>query len=340
MNKKPHILLTGASGAVGLELLKQLYLERERFEITVFDIGSQRNKKILSQFSRGIEIVFGDIVNIKDIEKVCCGKDFVIHLCAIIPPLADKYPELAHKVNVTGTENLIKSLEQHSPESFIIYSSSISVYGDRLNDPWISVHDRLFPSEGDEYGRTKIKAEQIITGSSLDWSIFRLTAIMGKHKVSELMFHMPLTTMLEIGTPEDTARAFINALDCRDRISKNIFNLGGGEACRTTYNEFLSRSFAVLGLGKLSFPDKAFAEKNFHCGFYMDGDELEDILHFRRDSLESYYKKLENSTKSVEKFLTVLLSGLIKRVLLKKSEPYRAFIRKDKIMKEHFFNNL
>jgi nucleoside-diphosphate-sugar epimerase len=339
MNNKPHILLTGASGAVGLELLKQLYLERERFDITLFDLGSGRNKKILSRYSTGIEIVYGDIVNFNDIGKVCCGKDFVIHLCAIIPPLADKDPELAYKVNVTGTENLIKNLELHSPESFLIYSSSISVYGDRLNDPWISVPDRLLPSEGDEYGRTKIKAEQIITGSRLDWSIFRLTAIMGKHKVSELMFHMPLSTMLEISTPEDTGRAFIHALDCRERISGKIFNLGGGEACRTTYQEFLSRSFAVLGLGKVNFPDKAFAEKNFHCGLYIDGDELEDILHFRRDSLESYYRKLENSTKSLEKFLTVMLRGLIKRILLKKSEPYRAFIRQDKIMKEHFFND-
>jgi nucleoside-diphosphate-sugar epimerase len=338
MNKKPHILLTGAAGAVGLEVLKQLYTERERFEITVFELGSVRNKKNLSKFSEGIEIVYGDIANFNDIGKVCRGKDFVIHLCAIIPPLADKVPELAFKVNVTGTENLIRNLELYSPESFLLYSSSISVYGDRMNDPWISVHDRLFPGEGDEYGRTKIRAEEIITGSSLKWSIFRLTAIMGKHKVSELMFHMPLSTKLEIGTPEDTGRAFIHALDNRDRISKKIFNLGGGETCRTTYKEFLTRSFDILGLGKVSFPAKAFAEKNFHCGFYADGDELENILHFREDGLESYYKKVEKSTKSWRRILTVLFRGAIKKILLKQSGPYRAFVTNDKIMKRHFFN--
>jgi len=340
MHKKPHILLTGASGTVGLELLNQLYPERERFEITLFDLGLERNRKILSKFTRGIEVVYGDIVNFSEIGKVCSGKDFVIHLCAIIPPLADKDPELAYKVNVTGTENLIKNLELYSPDAFLIYSSSISVYGDRLKDPWISVNDRLVPSEGDEYARTKIEAEKIITRSRLDWSIFRLTAIMGKHKVSELMFHMPLSTMLEIATPEDTGRALIIALDNRERISKKIFNLGGGEDCRTTYQEFLSRSFSVLGLGKLSFPGKAFAERNFHCGFFVDGDDLENILHFRMDSLDSYYKKLEKSTKCTKKFLTVMLRGLINKVLLIRSEPYRAFIRDDKLMKAHFFNDL
>ena len=338
MSKKPHILLTGAAGAVGLELLKQLYSERERLEITVFDLESVRNRKKLSKFKRGIEIVYGDITNFSDIGKACRNKDFVIHLCAIIPPLADKDPELAYKVNVAGTENLIRNLEVHSPGSFLLYSSSISVYGDRQKDPMISALDPLLPSEGDEYAKTKIRAEQLIINSNLDWSIFRLTAIMGKHKVSELMFHMPLSTKLEIGTPEDTGRAFIQALDNRDSISKKIFNLGGGEACRTTYKEFLARSFAILGLGKLSFPDKAFAEKNFHCGFYGDGDELENILHFRKAGLESYYKKLENSTKSIHRLFTVLFRGAIKRILLKQSGPYRAFIRNDKILKAHFFN--
>ncbi len=338
MNKKPHILLTGAAGAVGLELLKQLYAERERFEITIFELGSVRNKRNLSKFARGIEIVYGDITNFSDIGNTCREKDFVIHLCAVIPPLADKDPELAYKVNVTGTENLIRNLELHSPESFLLYSSSISVYGDRLKDPMIVAEDPLLPSEGDEYAKTKIRAEQIIINSSLDWSIFRLTAIMGKHKVSELMFHMPLSTKLEICTPEDTGRAFVHALDNRDRISKRIFNLGGGEACRTTYKEFIARSFAILGLGKPSFPVKAFAEKNFHCGFYGDGDELENILHFRKAGLESYYKKLESSTKSRQRILTVIFRGVIKRILLKQSGPYRAFIGNDKIMKAHFFN--
>jgi nucleoside-diphosphate-sugar epimerase len=340
MKQKPHILLTGAAGAVGFELLKQLYRERERYAITVFDLGSKRNRRILRKFKNGIEIVYGDIVNNDDIRKVCRDKDYVIHLCAIIPPLADKNPELAQRVNIIGTENLVKNLELYSPDSFLIYSSSVSVYGDRLKDPLIVVDDPLVPSVGDEYARTKIRAEQIIVGSSLDWSIFRLTAIMGRHKVSELMFHMPLSTLMEIGTPEDTGRAFMNALDKRDKISKKIFNLGGGEACRTTYKEFLEHSFAILGLGKLSFPEKAFAGKNFHCGFYRDGDELENILHFRIDSLESYYRKVENSTKFWEKMMTILFRGVIKSFLLSKSEPYRAFIKNDEKMKNRFFKDL
>lgn len=36
----------------------------------------------------------------------------MIHLAALIPPVADEQPELGYKVNVLGTENVIKALEE------------------------------------------------------------------------------------------------------------------------------------------------------------------------------------------------------------------------------------
>ncbi|RLD75279.1 MAG: NAD(P)-dependent oxidoreductase, partial [Bacteroidetes bacterium] len=265
-------------------------------------------------------------------------KDFIIHLAAIIPPLADDEPELSYRVNTTGTQNLIRNLEELSPDCFFLYSSSISVYGDRLKTPLIEVEDSLSPSEGDEYAKTKIKAEQIIRNSKLDWSIFRLAAIMVNHKVSKLMFHQPLATSFEIATPEDTARAFVNAIGNKQLVSKKTFNLGGGKNCRTTYKDFLSRSFSISGLGKLNFPKNTFAEKNFHCGFYHDGDDLENILRFGNDTLESYFEKEKLKISLWKKTLTSIFKNQIKNHLLKQSEPYNAFISNNNKMIKHFFN--
>ena len=337
MNKKRNILLTGASGTVGSEVLKQLYQHRNSFNITVFDIKSKKTERSFFAFKNHIEILYGDISNYNEIRKVCFNKDCVIHLAAVIPPYADDFPEYAYKINAIGTENLIKNLEELSPKAFFIYSSSISVYGDRLKNPFIKVNDLLNPSAGDRYARTKIKAEQMINESKLDWSIFRLTAIMGNHKISKLLFHMPLETSLEIATPEDTARAFVNAINKRKLLSKKVFNLGGGVYYRTTYKEFLIRSFKIFGLGKLDFPTKAFAEKNFHCGFYEDGDILDKILHFRRGTIENYYDFEINNTPFLMVLLTSLFKKLIKKILLKKSEPYIAFTSDDSIMKQQFF---
>lgn len=334
-----RVLLTGASGTVGKEVLKQLCLSENGHDITVFDLETRLSKQFFKKFRRSINIVFGDLADKDDVSKVCKNKDFVIHLAAIIPPLADKDPELAKAVNITGTRNLIECLEVQSPDSFFLYSSSISVYGDRCCDPFIKITDPLRPSDRDEYALTKIEAEKLVMNSRLRWSIFRLTAIMGmdNHKPSEIMFHMPLESKMEIATPSDTGRAFVNAVDCTDELDRKIFNLSGGDKCRISYRDFLSRSFKIFGLGKLDFAEKSFAERNFHCGFYADGDILNDILDFRRETIDDYFVTLERNLSLFKKIPAVIFRRFIKQNLQKKSEPLAAIETNNKKEIQHYF---
>jgi cholest-5-ene-3beta,7alpha-diol 3beta-dehydrogenase len=334
-----RILLTGASGTVGKEVLKQLCKLRNRYEITVFDIKSKNTKSFYERYKKDINLFYGDISEKIDLQQACRNQDAIIHLAAIIPPLADQYPELADAVNIRGTKNLIDCTEEHSPSAFFLYSSSISVYGDRNSNPWIRTSDPLNPSDRDEYARTKIKAEKLVIRSQLNWSIFRLTAIMGisNHKPSALMFHMPLDSNLEIATPEDTGRAFVQALDHQVEINKKIFNLSGGEKCRILYGDFLSRSFEIFGLGQPDFKLKSFAERNFHCGYYEDGDILNDILDFRRESIEDYFIKVEASIPPFRKLLTSIFRKTIKHNMQKKSEPLAAIKNFNKSDIKHYF---
>lgn len=334
--KTKSILLTGASGTVGYEVLKQL-LEYPDYSITVFDKKTKDSINKLDVFKNRFNIHYGDITDISEVEKIAHNQDYVIHLAAIIPPVADDNPKLAKEVNTEGTRNLVKMLEIYSPSTFFIYSSSISVYGDRLENPYIKVGDPLDPSPGDTYAVTKIDAEKIIRNSKLNWTIFRLAAIMGGPKMSKLMFHQPLKTSLEIATPQDTARAFVKAINKQTELSKRIFNLGGGEACRTDYRGFLERSFQISGLGKLSFPENAFASQNFHCGFYDDGDELENILHFRRHGLDDYFEMEKEKFSNFKKFGASLLRYPIKQHLLRQSEPLQALRENNGRLKKQFF---
>lgn len=335
---KKRILLTGASGTVGFEVLKQLYALKENFEITVFDVNSKKTRKKFNPYAKEVRIIYGNITKPDDLKNICFDKDVVIHLAAIIPPLADEKPELAYQVNTIGTEQLIRCLEQHSPNVFFLYSSSISVYGDRIQNPWITTRDALKPSEGDAYAITKIAAEKIVQNCKLDWSIFRLSAIMGGHKISKLMFHQPLNTSLEIATPEDAARAFVNAIFKQEQVSKKIFNLGGGEKCRISYSDLLKRSFKIFGLGEFDFPPNTFADKNFHCGYYKDGNELNSILNFTNDTLDSYFEKEQSKISSFRKILTGIFKKPIKNYLKKQSEPLAAFKQQNKKEMEHYFN--
>lgn len=335
MNAK-HVLVTGASGTVGREVVK-LLADDSDFRITVFDVANYRSEPFFNSFGERIQFIPGDISHTGDVSKIPADLDAVIHLAAIIPPLADENPELARKVNIEGTRLLVNHVEKTSPNAFFLYSSSVSVYGDRVNNPEIRVTDDLKVSEGDEYGQTKLDAEAIIQSSHLSWSIFRLAAIMGNHKISRLMFHMPLETSLEICTPEDTARAFVHALHAKSRLEYRIFNLGGGERCRSSYREFLERSFSIFGLGQLNFPKSAFALHNYHCGNMADGGELEEILHFRRDTMDTYFQKTAKEISPLIRWITGLLSPIIKWYLLQQSEPYRAYRKGDPDRLAHFF---
>jgi len=334
-----RILLTGASGTVGREVLKQLLGLQPPVEIIVFDKESDLSASFYKGFRGDIKLIYGDLSKKTDVSGACKNIDFVIHLAAIIPPLADKFPKLAEEVNIIGTQNLLECIGEQSPGAFFLYSSSISVYGDRNTNPWIRTTDPLAPSDRDEYARTKIAAEKLITGSRLKWSIFRLTAIMGayNHKPSELMFHMPLNSKLEIATPADTARAFVNALSHPEELKGNIYNLSGGEHCRIEYRDFISRSFKAVGLGKDNFRENSFASKNFHCGYYEDGDVLNNILDFRRETIEDYFTSLRDSVSPSRRFAASILRWFIKSNIQRQSEPLASIKNGNKTDIEHYF---
>jgi len=339
MNKK-NILITGATGGVGSEVLRQLYNNSGDFHITVLARKSWKTRRFLRNFA-GINIVYGDLRNYNEIIAACSDQDYAIHLAAVIPPRAEYFPAEAEKVNVGGTKNLVRALEEHSPNVFLIYSSSVAIYGDRLKTPEIAATDIPKSCPWDAYSQTKIAAEKIIQNSNLNWSIYRLSAIMGigNHKVSKIMFHMPLETTMEITTVRDTARAFVNSIGKEDQLSGMIFNLGGGESCRVSYLGFMTRAFDCYGMGAVNFPKYAFAMQNYHCGSYVDGHVLEEIIHFRQDNIESYFLRFGDAVPRIQRFFTTLVNRPIKWFLLMSSEPYRAHKKQNREMIDRFFGN-
>lgn len=335
---KKTVLLTGAAGAVGVETLRELVRRKDQYTVRALEVRNKRTEKSLRSFRDDVEIIWGDLTDRASFEAQVIGVDAVIHLAAIIPPLADQQPALAERVNVQGTRNLIKALQQFSPQAFLLYSSSVSVYGDRVANPWIRVTDPLCPSEGDYYAVTKIRAEQLVKDSGLAWSIFRLTGIFNPHqKIDPLFFHMPLNTCIEMATTRDTGYALAQALEHQVELQGRTFNLGGGEACRVVYRDLLNGCFARTGLGEVDFPAEAFAEQNFHCGYFADSDDLERILHFQRDSFKDYLDWYEQYVPPARKRLARWLRHAIKQQLLRRSEPYAALRRHDEKLIRRFF---
>ena len=294
-----RVLVTGAFGNVGRSTIAAL--ARKGDIVTILEIDSRRNRRLAPHLARDLghggtpafsRAIFGDIRDPEVAARAVANQDAIIHLAAIIPPEADRRPELAHSVNVGGTAALLEAAKASTrPAPRLVFASSIAAYGDRLKDFWIRTSDPLEPSPGDEYGKTKVEAESMIRASGLPFCILRLTYIVWRKKLQRdpLMFHMPLSTRIEICHTEDTGRAFAEAAANPEALGRT-FDIGGGENCRTNYRDYLDAMFRLFGLGGFgSVPERAFAPSGFHCGWYADSDEADNILGFRRKTLADYY---------------------------------------------------
>src|SRR3546814_3591467 len=71
------------------------------------------------------------------------GVDVVIHLAAIIPPTANRVPELATAVNVTATAELVRHMVASPTAKRLILASSMGVAG-------LAQHLRRPPLRADE----------------------------------------------------------------------------------------------------------------------------------------------------------------------------------------------
>ena len=98
-----HILVTGAAGAVGEETIKELVRRSDRYRVTAFDLPTKAARRRLRQFSGKARIVLGDLTNPSDVAEAVSDVDGVVHLGALIPPIADREPERATMVNVTSS---------------------------------------------------------------------------------------------------------------------------------------------------------------------------------------------------------------------------------------------
>ncbi|MBN1667197.1 MAG: NAD(P)-dependent oxidoreductase [Anaerolineales bacterium] len=323
------VLITGASGEVGRWALAALLELPEAVQVRVLSLDNRSEQRFFKAYQGRIEMVWGDLRDPQAVTRAVDGVQAVIHTAAIIPPLADTRPDLAWEVNVTGTQNLINALRVQPRAVPLVYTSSISVYGDRVANPVIRVGDPLQPSLGDEYARTKVEAEHLVRSSGLPYTILRLCGVLtSKLKIQPLMFHMPLDTSLEWIRPADAGLALVKALDF-DAVWGRTFNLGGGPACQITARAFLQTMLPIFGLRGDLLPEQAFATDNFHSGFYADSDALNAVLDFQRGDLAGYFAEMRRNVHPLSRALVRLLpSALVRFYLLRMSEPLQA-IRQD-----------
>lgn len=128
---KHVFLITGVNGEIGHSLIAYLRGKYPDSDIVAFDIADI-DKSLLKYEPRFYN---GNILDQKLISQVFERNeiDCVFHLASLLSTRAEKIPEFAHEVNVTGSLNILHAAAEQSKKIGrrvkVIFPSSIAVYG-------------------------------------------------------------------------------------------------------------------------------------------------------------------------------------------------------------------
>ncbi len=168
---KPIVLITGASGNVGIALCAGL---RENFYVIGLDVkpcdGADQWFKCDLTKSDSIALNFQKIAN-EHGNKIAS----VVHLAAYFDFTGKAHP-LYQKLNVQGTEYLLKNLQNFDVERFI-YSSTMLVHQAEVPGTKITEQTPIAPQWA--YPESKASAETIIqeNAGSIPYSIVRMAGL-------------------------------------------------------------------------------------------------------------------------------------------------------------------
>ncbi len=318
-----NILLTGSFGNIGRSTLKALF--KENYNITCFDIPSKTNKKFekKQQKKYNFHTIWGDIRNQEIIAEAVKKQDCIIHLAGITPPLTQRKPELAHQINVLGTEHLVKEALKQKKLPKIIFSSSISIYGPQaLDSPPRNVEHQVNPI--DVYTSTKVETERLIINSGLPWTIFRITAVPSlslRENEMELLYDMPMEQKIEFVHPYDVGQALANAVIAE--TEGRILMIGGGKECQYINRTFISKYLDTLGIGVL--PEAVFRipkrESEWYYTNWLETEESQKLLKYQKHTFDDYLLEIKKKL-IFTRFVIFLFRPFIRRMLIKRSPYY------------------
>ncbi len=178
MLKGGKLIITGGAGFVGTNLVKELIsLGGKVLVVDNLSTGKLENVPSKAFFCKE------DILNPTQLLEIF--KDFkpavVFHLAAQVN-VRDSFrnPEFTFKVNVEGTENVLKASIASEAKKFIFISTGGALYGDRAPIP---TPEDFSPSPQSPYGKSKLEAEKLLNSfkDKIDIIILRPSNIYGPY---------------------------------------------------------------------------------------------------------------------------------------------------------------
>jgi len=212
-----RILVTGAAGAVGTALIKEL--EGDNCEVIATDV-------VQSAFlPNGMRFVPLDVRG-SDPETVIGSEkpDVVIHLASIVSPAARDF---AHQVDVVGSRNILNACLKHKVQRLVVTSSGAAYGYHADNNIPLRETDPIRGNSEFAYSDHKRQVEEMLAEArknapELEQVVFRVGTVLGAGLENQItaLFHKPrLLTVTGSDSPfvfiwaGDLARILKRAID-------------------------------------------------------------------------------------------------------------------------------
>jgi len=232
-----NIFVTGGTGFVGREIVRQLHGIGHRVRCLVRD--ADRAKAVLPS---SVALHPGDLMDPDCLADGVKGCQAVIHLVGII---VEKGRSTFERVHVQGTQDLVAAAARGEIRQFI----HMSALGSRADAP-------------SRYHQTKYRAEQIVIGSGMDWTLFRPSVIFGPgdrfvNLLARIIQSSPVVPVIGRGETKIQPISVRNVASCfalavGNPVSyKKIYDLGGPQ--RLTYIQVYQIISDILEKKKKSF---------------------------------------------------------------------------------------
>lgn len=244
MSRK-KILITGIVSLLGKYLAQILHQQFTTIGTTHKIQTGQPLFKILSV----------DITNQNTVKRVInlVEPDVVIHLAALSNiDYCERHPKEAYRVNVMGTQNIVRALA--GSKTHLVFVSSSMIFDGQQST--YSETDTSNPLN--TYGKTKVAAENIIRNSSLAFTIVRCCTFFGwppshvrDNDVTYYLKHLAKTAPLYLVNdryfnPVYTHRVAVAVKKIIDKGHCGIFHIAGKDKItRFTFVQTLIKAFQI-----------------------------------------------------------------------------------------------
>ncbi len=212
----PLVLVTGASGHVGANLIRSLLGRGYRVRALVH---------VDTAAIEGLdaEIVRGDITDKSSLFPALHDVDVTYH-CAAYISISGRWWDAMRRQNVEGTQNVVRGCVQNGVRRFIHFSS-IHATADSGPETVIDEQSALALGAGAApYDRSKAEAEQIVLDavrSGLDTVVVAPTAVLGPHDYRPSHFGRVLLALAQ-GRMPAVVKGGYDWVDVRDVVDGAI----------------------------------------------------------------------------------------------------------------------